>query len=233
MGGFTNVTKEMRGLQMAGFGNHTQNTDGFQMAGFTNTTRQMKGLQMSTVINVAKEVRGVQFSVVNIADSVASGIQFGIINISKKNGFISPALESDDVVPFRLSFRSGLDRLYAVISAGMRRNEYWTYGLGLGSRLFLSNKAFVNPELRWFNLAEGGIDDGETIHLARFNFNLGYQLFKRLSVTTGPSLNFYWTNQLDEASEPVIKIASKPMLDRLSGGNRYQLWIGYTIGIGF
>ena len=115
----------------------------------------------------------------------------------------------------------------------MRGNEYWTYGVGMGSRLFLSNKAFINPELRWFNLSEGGIDDGETIHLVRLNLNLGHQIFKRLSVTTGPSLNFYWTNQLDEAGRPVIDIASKPMLDRLSGGNRYQLWIGYSIGIGF
>ncbi len=235
MGGFTNVTKEMRGLQIAGFNNHTRSMKGSQWAGFINTTKRMDGLQIAGFMNVAKEVRGVQFSLVNITDSVASGVQLGFVNISKKNGFISPALESDDVVPYRLSFRSGLDRFYSVLSAGIRGDEYWSYGVGFGSRLFLFNSPafFINPELRWFNLSEGRGREDENNYLFRFNFNLGYQVFKRLSITTGPSLNFYSTNHLDESGMPVIDIASSPILDRSSGSSRHQLWIGYTVGIGF
>ncbi len=235
MGGFTNVTREIRGLQIAGFNNHTSNMAGFQLSGFINTTRLMDGFQLAGFMNVAKEVRGLQLSVVNIADSVASGMQFGLINISRKNGFISPALESDDVIPYRLSFRSGINRFYSVLSAGIRGDDYWSYGVGFGSRLFLRNKTtfFINPEFRWFNLAEGRIREDENNYLMRFNLNLGYQIFKRLSVTTGPSVNFYATNQLDETGEPIIDIAGRPFLDRSSGNSRYQLWIGYTVGVGF
>lgn len=235
MGGFTNLTQEMRGIQVAGFNNHTKRMNGFQLSGFINTTHEMDGFQLTGFINVAKEVKGLQLSVINIADTVASGIPFGLFNFVKKNGFISPAIESDDVVPYRLAFRSGLDKFYTVLSAGIDAGDHWTFGAGFGSRLFpLKEKAFfLNPELRWINIAEGSTDEDESNTIIRLNFNLGYQVLKHLSITTGPTLNYYYTNKLDESNQPVIGLARNPVVDQLSGNFRHQIWVGYSIGIGF
>ncbi len=235
MGGFSNITREMKGWQIAGFNNHTKHMDGVQMSGFINTAGDMEGFQLTGFINIARQVRGLQLSVVNWADTVASGVPFGLLNIVKKGGLISPAIESDEVVPYRLSFRSGLDKFYSVLSVGLQPGDYWTYGAGFGSRFFPLNKKtfFINPELRWFNVAEDKIKENENNYLVRFNFNLGYQLFKHLSITTGPSFNYYFTNHLSERGRPIIDIAGKTVLDRSTARYRHQLWIGYTIGIGF
>ncbi|MEP5610716.1 MAG: hypothetical protein ABJP45_00630 [Cyclobacteriaceae bacterium] len=235
MGGFTNLTREMSGIQVAGFNNHTKRMNGFQLSGFINTTQEMDGFQLTGFINIAKEVKGLQLSVINVSDTVASGIPFGLFNIVKKNGFISPAIESDDLVPYRLAFRSGLEKFYTVLSAGIDPDDHWTFGAGFGSRLFplKEKKFFLNPELRWINAAEGSGNQNENNTIIRFGFNLGYQLFKHLSITTGPTLNYYYTNHLDESQDPVISLARNPIVDEVSGKFRHQLWIGYSIGIGF
>ncbi len=235
IGGFTNLTREMSGIQVAGFNNHTKRISGLQVSGFINTTNKMKGAQVSGFVNMAKEVRGIQLSVINIADTVVNGTPFGLLNIVKKNGFISPAIESDGVVPYRLAFRSGIQKFYTVLSAGIDKGNHWTFGAGFGSRLFpLKEKSFfLNPELRWINIANENVSEVENNTIIRFNFNLGYQVFKHLSITTGPTLNYYYTNQLDESSQPIIGLAHNPMVDKLTGNVRHQLWVGYSIGIGF
>ncbi|MEP1095058.1 MAG: hypothetical protein ABJG78_08105 [Cyclobacteriaceae bacterium] len=235
MGGFTNLTREMRGIQVAGFSNHTKRMSGFQLSGFINTTQEMEGFQLTGFINIAKEVKGLQLSVINVADTVTSGVPFGLFNIVKKNGFISPAIESDDVVPYRFAFRSGLDKFYSVLSAGIDPGDHWTFGAGFGSRLFplKEKKFFLNPELRWVNVAEGSGAEDENNTIIRFNFNFGYQVLKHLSITTGPTLNYYYTNHLDESRDPVILLTRNPIVDKLSGNFRHQLWIGYSVGIGF
>ena len=235
MGGFSNITKDMSGLQIAGFNNHTRDMSGFQLSGFINTSLDIDGFQLAGFINKAKEVRGFQLSVINIADTVASGVPFGLINIVKNGGFISPAIESDDVIPLRVAFRSGVDKLYSILSGGILPGEYWSYGFGLGSRLSVSkkNSLMFNPELRWFDITENNTKENEDNNLVRLNVNLGYQLFKHLSVTAGPSINFFFTNQLDENNDPILQIAGNTLLDDKAASNRYQVWVGYSIGIGF
>ncbi|MEP5610715.1 MAG: hypothetical protein ABJP45_00625 [Cyclobacteriaceae bacterium] len=232
LGGFTNISKETEGWQIAGFNNHTKASKGVQLAGFMNTTGTLEGLQWAGFINVAKKVKGVQFGVVNIADSVDSGVQFGLVNVSK-NGFISPGMETDDVVPYRLVFRSGREQFYTVLTAGAKESEYWSYGAGFGSRLYLSERRnlFVNPELRYHQ-----INKGKSVaenHLVKLNVNFGYQLFKHLYITSGPTVNFYTTNRLDRNGRPLIDIANNPSHDSQSGRRSYQVWVGYSIGIGF
>lgn len=233
--GFTNITREMKGLQMAGFNNHTKKTSGLQVAGFINTSREMDGMQLAGFINRSKQVNGVQLSVINLADSVGSGIQFGIINITRENGFLSPAFESTDFSPYQIAFRSGVEYFYSVLSVG-RHSDYWNYGIGVGSRVFISKKKealFFNPELRWITLREGEEDENENSNVVRLDLNLGYKFFKRLSVSGGPAVNFYYTNLLDESGNPEINISGNTLLDEVSGSNRYQLWVGYTLRVGF
>ena len=235
MAGFTNLTKEIKGFQIAGFNNHTKKSAGFQLSGFINTTEEMDGFQLTGFVNVAREVRGLQMSVVNIADTVASGIPFGLLNIVWKNGLLSPGFESDDVVPYRFTFRSGIDKFYTVLSIGADPGDHWSLGVGFGSKLFTSEKKkfHLNPELRWVNLAKGSPNGNANNYLVRFNFNLGYELFRRLTITSGPAVTYYITNQLDEDTNPEIAIANNPIIDNLIGNSRHQLWIGYTFGVNF
>lgn len=232
--GFTNITRDMSGFQIAGFNNHTGKTSGVQMAGFVNTSGRMSGLQMAGFVNMARQVNGVQMSVVNLADSVGSGIQFGLLNISRKNGFISPAFESNDIVPYQLAFRSGVEYFYSVLFAGMH-SDYWNYGVGFGSRVWLSktNGLFFNPELRWVAMMKGKEPENENSNVVKLDLSVGYKFFRHLSVSGGPSVNFYFTNRLDESGIPQINIAGNTLTDELSGDYRYQVWIGYTLRIGF
>ena len=233
--GFSNLTEYNRGFQLAGFNNHNKGTDGVQVAGFINTSGDVKGAQVAGFINKTGDLRGAQVGIINIADSVASGSQIGLVNISRKNGFISIGMESDDVMPYRVTFRSGRDYFYTVLTVGGKVDDYWSYGAGFGSRLFLSkNKTtFINPEARWSSIQKGKVQSSLNNHLVKLNMNLGYQVNQHLFLTAGPSVNFYFTNELDEFGNPVIDLANRPSVDELNSGRRYQVWMGYTIGIGF
>jgi len=233
--GFANISGHVHGAQVGGFYNQNRGTQGAQVGGFINITKDLKGAQASGFINIAKEVRGVQLGVINISDSVASGAPVGLVNIVKKDGFISPGIESDEAIPYRLTFRSGLERFYTVLSVGINPDDYWSYGAGFGSRMYLTaqKKVFLNPELRFHNINEGKIKANDNSHLVKLNMNVGFQAFNHLYITAGPTVNFYFTNNLDENGQPVINLVNNPSLDDQRGRKRYQMWIGYSVGIGF
>ncbi|MCP4459167.1 MAG: hypothetical protein GY816_14270 [Cytophagales bacterium] len=232
LAGFHNLAKETIGWQLAGFHNHSKEIKGNQLAGFMNYTGTLDGVQLAGFVNVAKKVKGVQFGLINVADSVESGVQFGLVNVSK-NGLISIGTETDDVVPYRLVFRSGQDWFYTVLSAGIKENEYWSFGAGFGSQLFLSEKRnlFVNPELRYHQ-----INKDQSVaknHLVKMNLNLGYQLSNHFYITAGPTFNFYTTKEFDQNGRPLLDIVDDPTHESQDGKSRYQQWVGYSIGIGF
>ena len=233
--GFTNTTKEMSGFQVAGFNNRTMKVSGYQLSGFMNTTGEMDGVQIAGFINIAKEVKGLQLSVINIADTVSSGVPIGLISIVKKNGFLSPALEYTDAIPVGFAMRVGVETFYSILAIGTNPDNYWSVGGGFGSKRFTSvnRKLFLNPELRWSSLTQGKIRENEDSNLIQLNFNLGYQLFKRLSIAGDPSLNFFFTNHLNAQGDPIIDLANSTIIDGQGSRNRYQMWAGYTLNIGF
>ena len=234
--GFSNLSDFNTGIQLAGFTNHSKGSSGMQLAGFSNISGDVKGAQAAGAINVARRLDGAQVGIINIADSISSGAQVGLINISKKNGFISLGLESDDFMPVRLAFRSGMDYFYTVLVAGAHPDEeYWSVGAGFGSRLFLSDtrKVFVNPEARWEYINAGSISDSDFSHLTKLNINFGYQLQKHLYLTAGPSVNYYVTDDLDVNGQPNIELTSNQTINRLNNNKRHQLWVGYNVGVGF
>lgn len=231
--GFLNMASaDVDGFQLAGFSNFSSDIKGSQISGFVNKSGNLRGFQLAGFVNMAKEVKGVQLSVINLADSVISGTQIGLVNLSR-NGFISAGLESDDVIPYGVTFRSGQEQFYTVLTLGLKEDEYWAVGAGFGSRLYLGQESsfFINPELRWQNINKDRIKGYQNNNLVRFNANLGYQ-FNNLYLTAGPTLNFYHTRKLNGEGQPVIDLANKTILDRQSSGNNFQLWMGYNVGMG-
>ena len=231
--GVSNKTKQLRGLQIGGLSNHTRDMTGLTIAGAANTSRNLKGVQISGFVNTANRVRGMQLGVINIADSVDSGIQLGILNFSR-NGLLSPLIYADEVQPFNAALRTGLNYFYTILSVGINPDEYWSYGMGFGSKLFLAKgkKVFLNPELENLNLQDANGSEGTYNMRIRFQLKLGYQLFKRLAFSGGPSINYLLTNDLDEAGNPVLDIANNPFYTR-EGSTFQQMWIGYSFGISF
>ena len=231
--GVSNKTKQLRGLQIGGLSNHTRDMTGLTIAGAANTSRNLKGVQISGFVNTANRVRGMQLGVINIADSVDSGIQLGILNFSR-NGLLSPLIYADEVQPFNAALRTGLNYFYTILSVGINPDEYWSYGMGFGSKLFLAKgkRVFLNPELENLNLQDANGSEGTYNMRIRFQLKLGYQLFKRLAFSGGPSINYLLTNDLDEAGNPVLDIANNPFYTR-EGSTFQQMWIGYSFGISF
>ena len=190
-------------------------------------------MQLAGLINVAKEVRGLQLSVINIADTIASGMQFGIFNIVLKNGLFSPTLESSEINPLQVSLKMGLEKCYSIYAVGTNPDQYWTNTVGFGSKRFVSakRKIFLNPELRYISFFNDKSEEDEDSNVVRLNLNVGYQLSKRRSISGGPSLNFFFTDYLDENNDPVLDLNDAFLLNRFGSGFRYQLWIGYSIAL--
>lgn len=237
LGGFLNATKEsVSGAQISGFLNlAAQDAGGFQLAGFANVSNGATGSQVSGFVNKAKDLSGAQIGVVNIADSLANGIQIGLVNISK-NGFISLGFDSDDNVPYQIAFRSGIDKFYTVIFAGVNANEeYWVAGAGLGSRFFTSDKKsfFINPEFKWAWITDDESSDDNFSHLTKVNVNVGYHFTDHFFITGGSSTNFYVTNELDENGQPVHALSDNLIIDKNVDSYQHQFWIGYNVGLGF
>ncbi len=234
--GFLNLnTGNAEAVQLAGFANVTEGSTKSQISGFLNKADNLSGVQVAGFVNKAGAVKGVQLGVINVADSLATGAQIGLVNISK-NGFISLGLESDDNLPYQITFRSGMDYFYTLLFAGVHADQdYWAAGAGFGSRLFISPKKtfFFNPEFRWAQVVDGKIDYDKFSHLTKANINLGYQFNRNFFITAGPTANFFVTNDLDENGQPVLNLSDNLTIDAKNGGSRQQFWIGYHVGMGF
>ncbi|MGL1886818.1 MAG: carboxypeptidase-like regulatory domain-containing protein [Reichenbachiella sp.] len=255
IGGFSCVaTEDFKGLQLSGFNNHTRTLNGMQLSGFINTAVEMKGfqlsgaintaneadgLQMSGFINIAKNLKGTQLSIFNYADTVTTGIPIGLISIVKKNGYFEAALENGDVIDLEASLRTGLKKFYNIISVGTQINSQnlWSYGFGFGSQIPIYKKAFTSIELRSHYLSsyeDESTNDAFFNLLTRFQITGGYQFFNHLSITAGPVLNIYVSNETSEGSGVYgYDIANKPFYDTIEEGTSIQMWVGFTSSIRF
>ena len=131
------------GFQAAGVFNIAGDLDGFQAAGIFNVAERVEGSQAAAVLNVAEELDGLQIGLVNIADRM-DGVQIGLVNIALSPGLSSTGgFYEPDTDYLYGALQSGSRRLYALISAGMpredwgRRSRDLLLGYGLGTRLDL------------------------------------------------------------------------------------------------
>lgn len=251
--GMSNVTlSDLKGWQAAGFSNHVDQASGVQMGGAMNFSKNMKGVQIAGMsnwnqyeyhgvqisggLNYTKQLKGIQIGVVNVADSVAGGVMLGVVNWAK-NGFHVFEFSSNDITPYNLGFKSGVEAFYTILRAGINphNSKLWDYGMGIGSLARLKEKAFVDLEATYHviqPLDQKYIDgvNAETRLALRF----GYQVPRNIQLIGGPVLHFFFFKP--ENAEHLAfadRFGKNTLSNTQTNSFTRKWWLGYELALRF
>jgi len=226
-------------LQAAGIANVACNT-AFQAAGIVNVAEK-SACQIAGIVNITKKGK-FQMGMINVRDT-ADGVSLGLINIVKKGGVLEAGIEAGEFVHTALTFRSGVKRLYSIISVGYNYTEkFWSVGAGLGTSFRLIGNLGLNLELSHSQLYLY-LSDTQSLSPQRWNsfcqFKplLNYRFAKHFKIYAGPSFNLLIQNS--DWVQAVIPSYEKPIKVPYSTYNRtdyntiLDMWIGVTGGIKF
>lgn len=194
---FNIVEGDLLFLQAAGIFNTASQVSGAQVAGIFNITDgTVNGGQVS-LVNTAGTVNGIQIGLVNIADSV-NGVSLGLVNIISDGQLHLQAWAENDSERYA-GFQTGSRHFYNIYYAGTSGKissappENIIFGAGVGAHfdppfLFLEVEALT----KFFTEID---DNGDFTQLPDFipsmRFLAGIELFKRLSLYSGFSINMH------------------------------------------
>ena len=268
-GGIFNVVNQ--GIaQFAGIYNYGD-TVPFQAAGIVNTAQESK-CQIAGIVNVAQEskcqIAGIvnvtkkgrfQAGLINVRDT-ADGVSLGLINIVKKGGIMEAGIEAGEFVHTALTFRSGTQRLYSIVSVGYNYTEsstsrsfaligrkgFWTVGGGLGTSFHLVGNLGLNLELTYNTCYKVWRDPQYREPLWRHDFfikfapMLNYRFAKHFKIYAGPSLNLCVRPDEGILNDFYHNNRVKPeqeipysIYHRQYRHSKLDMWIGFTGGIKF
>ncbi|AZQ61247.1 hypothetical protein EI427_03130 [Flammeovirga pectinis] len=220
VGGILNTTqKTVNGLQLAGINSYTKDLKGWQISGITSTiSASNKGVQLSGIYNYARTQKGVQIGLINTAKEVENGIAIGLFTYYK-NGYHAVSYSINENGFLNGTFYSGTKKLYNYYRIGAQIDKNYNFGIGFGSFLF---KRFV-LEVGLENVYDIKIEDINT-QFIQIKTLYVQPVFKRLSVTVGPSFNVSYSKIPNEFTPPPSFYHQK-----LNDNSMY--WISGSIGI--
>jgi hypothetical protein len=230
IGGIFNSTKgSVNGVQLSSILNFAKkNSSGFRIAGIANITGDTaKGAQLAMLFNKAKVMNGFSFGLVNITDTL-NGYALGLLNISV-NGYHRIMAYSSDIAPVNLAFKTGNQKLYAVLSAGVNpgdRLTYFTLGYGLGHDFILNNRYSISAEISSQTLLANKWSQTHSVN--RLSALVNFKMNPKISFFAGPSFNMYFDKGPLNEQEQFIR--NKPGLMDIG---RNKAWIGWTAGVSF
>jgi hypothetical protein len=233
--GFINVNRgELMGMQGAGFMNLTgSKVSGVQAAGFMNVAKEVDGGQVSGFINVARKVRGFQIGIVNVADT-SEGFCFGLVNFIR-TGIHQIEFSMDELSRFGLSYRSGNQRFYSVLSTSVNtpveNNEnLFGYGYAFGYRSKLAKPLFITADLGAQHLAYNFVSEHLNLH-SKLSVGLELRLFKGLSIFGAGALNHGIYDSADPRyTDGFSKLVSNPVWT-YNAQFVQKAWLGYQFGL--
>ncbi|MDR0206955.1 MAG: hypothetical protein LBI45_06830 [Bacteroidales bacterium] len=245
--GIFNIANDKSGAQFAGISNIGCNSP-FQAAGIANvacnTAFQTAGIvniaeksacQIAGILNITKKGK-FQMGMINVRDT-ADGISLGLINIVKKGGVLEAGIEAGEFVHTALTFRSGVQRLYSIISAGYNFTEkFWSVGSGLGSSFKLAENLSLNLELTHAQLYANSLKSSQWKSLTQFIPVLNYRFAKHFKIYAGPSLNLLIQDYGSDdyrVKAPYSIYHKEYSTSHLGNRNTIDLWIGVVGGIKF
>jgi hypothetical protein len=211
---YNDISGDASGVRLAGLFNHVHG----------NTT----GVQIAGIYNRADTADGFQFALINIANSSA-GYSFGLVNFIG-NGFNKISIGYNETVDLNISLKTGTNMLYTIWRAGMNvkeDNKLYTFGLGIGKGLTVTKWLTVNPELSCNYLYQG--DWKATNLLNRLDLGFNFRLNNVLSITTGPSVNIYYSDQ-GTGFENYAYVHDRTDSFNLRN-NKLRGWIGWAAAI--
>lgn len=223
--GITNFASEdVDGMQIAGLVNQGEkDVDWLQLAGIYNRAKgNVNGAQIAGILNKGERVGGVQIALVNVADSVG-GASIGLFSWVKK-GYRSIGLQSSEAVPLGLEFRTGTDRLYNIIGAGLRPDGF-ALGYGLGTIIGKNPKwkGYVEAHA-WQLLDSFSFSNMELMASLRTGIMFRY---KKLEMGIGPAFRFLISSSKDEAGNFSSEVgANLSFWEKDGQESRLRMWIG-------
>ncbi len=234
--GFVNYAKSVTGVQGSGFVNYANDSlKGAQLSGFYNHAKEVNGVQASGFANYTKTLRGFQFGIVNIADTVERGATVGLLNIVR-TGKHEVALSTNDITDINGAFRSGTNRFYSILEIGVQTgdNPLWSVGAGFGTQFKpIRDKIVTSVELGSY--AVNRVDDfqEDLNQVTKLSVNVGYKVFKTLSINAGPVLNIYSSRSENADGSYGLGLGDNGFYDQTFSGTNVKAWVGYHIGVRF
>lgn len=243
LSGFGNWARSVDAIQIAGFANRASDTvNAGQIAGAINTTKHVRGaqiagminiakekvtgLQLSGLINYTKELNGLQIAPINIADSVGKGTPFGILSFVP-NGLHEISLFTSKTLPANLCYKMGVPKFFTTWNYATDFNNYHTTGMGLGTRIILSNSFNLDLIYQSQMVASHNFKD---IYGNVFQFipELHWRPLPFLSFFAAPEVNYM---ELEKTSDESTPFAPYSMLQ--NDNNKQAFWISARFGVAF
>ena len=239
--GFVNFTYGTSyGVQVAGFGNfQVEDYRGSQISGFINiASNRISGSQISPFYNHGKNVRGTQIGLFNTADSLG-GVPIGLVSFVKY-GYHKLEVSADEVFYTNIAFRTGLNKFYNILSAGMMPQQttdgqnVWTFGYGIGTAPKLTKWWYLNFDLTSQQVNKGSFTN-ELSLLNKLHAGFDFQVAKKFSITIGATLNGYLTKTtFTDYANLFTNYQPKIIRDQnISPDLNLKMWWGAKVGLRF
>ncbi|WP_437751332.1 LA_2272 family surface repeat-containing protein [Sorangium sp. So ce1389] len=185
------------------------------------------GTQLGLVNVVPGKVRGVQIGLVNYADE--SPFSLGILNIVR-NGRLDVdvwGLESGIVMA---GLKHGSDHFHNIYGVGVRLfgdRPLVTYALGLGGRISVGERAFVDLDALGYTLHDPSSSFEPAAVLTQARALLGLRLAPEFAIFGGPSYNVAFGDTAEDAR--LSPYGSIPL--RLDDSDAQRAWPGVVLGV--
>ncbi len=241
LAGVTNLaTDDYRGAQLSGAVSiAVRDARGLQMGGLANIAlKRFRGVQVAGFLNYAGINEGVQIAPFNIADS-SSGVPLGVISFVRK-GYHKIEVSVDEVFYNNVSFRTGADRFYNILTVGAKPSSYkeaetfWTFGYGFGTApRLVGRRLFLNVDLTSNQIVHGNRIENLDL-LNKLYLGLDYAFLKKVSLAVGATWNVNIT-QRAAADYPALFTDYQPHIffDHAGDHHRTRMWIGGKIALRF
>ncbi len=225
------------GLQLSGIANSLRgDIDGLQLTGISNIAENVSGMQIAGVFNYAAKLTGVQIGLINIVDSLEDGAVIGMFNIVR-NGYNRIELNYNDMNMLHVRYKSGTNKFYNILSAGIITNEQSIYdiGYGVGTQMGEEKRVFLTSEVS-FHVMNAPEWNSETTgadfaFLSSFETNVVVRVRKRWAITAGPALRMYI---YDRSIDPAENFEFNNILIEAEGNTHNVVtYFGWNFGIQF
>jgi len=220
------------GLLVSGVLNYSnQNSKGFQLATANIATNEFRGFQLG-VINYAKKLNGVQLGVINYLNDGTEGLRIGIFSIVR-NGYYELELSGGEVIYSNLNYKMGVEKFYTIYKAGYssyKNNPVYSFGLGFGGNISLSEKQNVSIDLTGNMIGYNNNWDSNLNLLNKVDFNYKYNFNKKNSFLVGPSFNVYITQEKVDGEYGTLNIPYSIHTNEWSSGKLF-MWFGLNAGL--
>lgn len=235
--GISNInTGNMVGVQAAGISNvNGGDLIGMQVSGITNVLGgDITGGQLG-LMNRAKSVQGFQIGLINFASSYSKGVPLGLFSWVT-DGYHALELAGGESVYGNANLKIGVEKLYTIYKFGYTADgseNHFSYGLGLGTMLGISEKTALSFDLSCSQLVRSTYSP-EWNFLSKADLSFRYKLGKHFDVFAGPSFNVYTTTNSLNSENSALKIAN-PLYEENWWNNNGSttLFFGGNAGVSF